>query len=208
MTYLQICLWAFFQMFCQRTHYMLIVKEMSVSLCHSSMIRIAQLAVCSPEGDTHQASAIPGLKSGCCTNVRLAASLYARCCCLSVGMRYNPSSAGQPKGCPLCNIGCAFNQQRLYANLQASDGLAAASYTLEDTGRWRELAVHAQDLVGAPGIRFDLHVGCLGHALFMRRAVLFPCAAHLHIWCSMHCGAHQRLRCADQNAAFWLSKVV
>ncbi|KAL0054634.1 hypothetical protein WJX82_000272 [Trebouxia sp. C0006] len=76
----------------------------------------------------------------------------------SSGMRHSPSSAGQPKGCPFRSIACVFNQRRLYGNLQAAEGLAAASYVLEDPGRWRELPVHVHDIPGAPGMRFDLHM--------------------------------------------------
>ena len=77
------------------------------------------------------------------------------------GTRYDPSSAGQPKGCPFRSIACVFNQRRLYANLQAAGGLAATTYRLEDAGQWRELAVHAQDIPGAAGMRFDLQVSTL-----------------------------------------------
>ena len=77
---------------------------------------------------------------------------------LIAGMRHSPSSAGQPKGCPFRSIACVFNQQRLYGNLQAAEGLAAASYVVEDPARWRELPVHVHDIPGAPGMRFDLHV--------------------------------------------------
>ena len=73
-------------------------------------------------------------------------------------MRHSPSSAGQPKGCPFRSIAFVFNQRRLYGNLQAAEDLAAASYVLEDPGRWRELPVHVHDIPGAPGMRFDLHV--------------------------------------------------
>ncbi|KAL0035110.1 hypothetical protein WJX79_001328 [Trebouxia sp. C0005] len=76
----------------------------------------------------------------------------------SSGMRHSPSSAGQPKGCPFRSIACVFNQQRLYGNLQAAEGLAAASYVVEDPARWRELPVHVHDIPGAPGMRFDLHM--------------------------------------------------
>ena len=73
-------------------------------------------------------------------------------------MRHSPSSARQPKGCPFRSIAFVFNQRRLYGNLQAAEDLAAASYVLEDPGRWRELPVHVHDIPGAPGMRFDLHV--------------------------------------------------
>ncbi|KAL0025262.1 hypothetical protein WJX77_011388 [Trebouxia sp. C0004] len=76
----------------------------------------------------------------------------------SSGMRHSPSSAGQPKGCPFRSIACVFNQRRLYGNLQAAEGLAAASYVLEDPGRWRELPVHVHDVPGATAMRFDLHM--------------------------------------------------
>ncbi|KAL3149182.1 Centrosomal protein of 76 kDa [Trebouxia sp. C0010 RCD-2024] len=74
------------------------------------------------------------------------------------GSRYSPATAGQPKGCPFRSIACAFNQRRLYANLQAADGLAAAGYVFEDAARWRELAVHAHDIPSFHSTRFDLQV--------------------------------------------------
>ena len=79
----------------------------------------------------------------------------------ATGSRYSPATAGQPKGCPFRTIACAFNQRRLYANLQAADGLAAAGYVFEDGARWRELAVHPQDIPGFHGTRFDLQVAHL-----------------------------------------------
>ena len=81
-----------------------------------------------------------------------------RCWLYAIGSRYSPNTAGQPKGCPLRHLGCLFNQRRMYVNLQSADGLAANHYTMEDTGRWRELTVHPHDLPGAPGTRFDLRV--------------------------------------------------
>ena len=79
-------------------------------------------------------------------------------CCHAPGARHSPASSGQPKGCPYRSIACAFNQRRLYANLQPADGLAAAAYVFEDAGRWRELAVHAQDIPSFHSTRFDLQV--------------------------------------------------
>ena len=55
----------------------------------------------------------------------------------------------------------------MYANLQSADGLAANHYTLEDTGRWRELTVHPHDLPGAPGTRFDLRVSAPNYQLLL-----------------------------------------
>lgn len=80
------------------------------------------------------------------------------CGVVTTGSRYSPATAGQPKGCPFRTIACAFNQRRLYANLQAADGLAVAAYIFEDGALWRELAVHPQDIPGFHGTRFDLQV--------------------------------------------------
>lgn len=91
----------------------------------------------------------------------LSLSPILRCCVTATGLRYSPATAGQPKGCPFRTIACAFNQRRLYANLQAADGLAAAAYVFEDGTHWRELAVHPQDILGFHGTRFDLQVANL-----------------------------------------------
>ena len=84
-----------------------------------------------------------------------------KCSVAATGSRYSPATAGQPKGCPFRTIVCVFNQRRLYANLQAADGLAAVGYVFEDGAGWRELAVHPQDIPGFHGTRFDLQVAHL-----------------------------------------------
>ena len=76
----------------------------------------------------------------------------------AAGSRYSPATAGQPKGCPFCSIACVFNHRRVYANLQPSSSMAAAAFVFEDVAQWRELVVHAQDIPGPHGTRFDLQV--------------------------------------------------
>ncbi|KAK9824234.1 hypothetical protein WJX72_008815 [[Myrmecia] bisecta] len=74
----------------------------------------------------------------------------------STGVRYNPGSSGQHRGCPYRSLDSVFNHRRLFANCQEDNSIRASSYAFEDSSLWRELVMQPQDSPAAPWVRFDL----------------------------------------------------